>query len=1004
MFKHIIRWCIIILISFTLSEAANPTSTSALPIPTPSTIIDILSSDVQFSSFLQILQKNQLIPYINTLQNVTILAPVNLAFAGGLDHVSKDELKRYILNQKFRVGYMGQDSAVFESMYKVNNKSYPLVISPNFDTLEYEIDHVAAIVESDIYAKHQWSFIQAIDHQIPIKPSLCEVFLDNSTELNGYNISFVKGLFQLLFDTDYELDSKRDKRLKDIPTNCNEFLQNSNTALIPSDQMVQSSMSNLTMRYYSSLLHVLKSDRFSTTDEAVIEIKYDITKLLLNMLLGPVLSPNNITLGSYPSLDGAVKYNISSRGEHIIINNKLTSAYNASTVPLGDGVITVFDTEENESVPFFDVTGMSVIDMIPKKALFALHYSDFVKELEFRSLDHYIDGSSVNKTILLSLEQRDDVLDEDDMSILSFSNKDKLKYQIINEPINVTEKLSLSPVGTYYGLPETNTCSKSKIGGCYRLKVTSSINEMTGNITTTVNDNSVVVGGPYPMGNGSFAYILDDEIDTPQSFKHILADLLSNGNIPGHLDRILINQAECLKTLQYLKNFDLLSLPDNKQGYTAFLPCGINLIDGEEPIVPDLGGTWKSLGLVLNYLEQNPHIFKDVLKGIFAEDTIYSDFGLGLDANRTIVTNTMNGDTLNVSSVFFDGNYDHVFSVNGTTFHLPLDSDLIFNQGVVHIVNKLMLPTSFEISFLDLIKATEDDELLISFFDLIKQFPKLYDVLKLGDIEKLEFSMFVPTQDSLITYNITSSLPDLLQFLEAHLIPNTEVSKIFDCMFDTGFKNTSSVLPFDEFILTNNSKVSFSCKKSAHGKLVLDARSPSGDKVGHKVRIISHGCSQIHSHDGSNPCVFLIDRPLNLHWFDVNDGFLHLHLGFVSVGIGIILGLMFFCIVIFLVMFCLSGKSKSPPKNPFTPYEDSGYMGIGIDEEAHQFFDGGYETDDDMLHERDSLLPVGTQRMPPRAGSVNTDYKSTGIMSKPVSIKGAKGNTTLNRHRNLPEL
>ena len=51
--------------------------------------------------------------------------------------------------------------------------------------------------------------------------------------------------------------------------------------------------------------------------------------------------------------------------------------------------------------------------MIARKSLYALHYSNFVDELYFRSLGHLVDGSSQNQSIFLDVNQRDDVEDDD---------------------------------------------------------------------------------------------------------------------------------------------------------------------------------------------------------------------------------------------------------------------------------------------------------------------------------------------------------------------------------------------------------------------------------------------------------------------------------------------------------------------------------------------------------------------------------------------------------------
>ncbi|EGV61576.1 hypothetical protein PSN45_000254 [Yamadazyma tenuis] len=980
---------------------ANPTTISLVPSPTPSTIVDILSSDVQFSTFLRIAQREGLIPVLNSLQNVTLLAPVNSAFVDGPDHIDHNYLLRYIINQRFRVGYMEPKSAVFDTLYEMDNKTYTVSLSPNMETLEFEVDRVAAIVESDIYAKHQWSFIQALDHQLPLKPSLCDVFLDNSTNiLNGHNISFVKGLFQSLFKLEFStVDAlvKTDDRYKKIPQSCEIFLKNAGTFFVPTDEMVRRSMSTTLMRYYSSLYHVMHSSQFTTTDEAVLEIKYDLTNLLGSLAIDSKLMPANVSASKCQSINKAVKFNVTVDDDSVILNHKLRSNLNTSIV-FADAVMHLFDYAEGEGL-FFETLQVKVADMIPRKALFALHYSDFVKELKFRSLQYLINGSTTNQTLFLSPGQRDDVMEEDSFFIDSFSNKDGLKYQFVKQSINITEKVFNNNEQSYYGSAETNLCSKSRIGGCFRMKVSSSVDASNHEIITSINDDANVIEGPIEMGNNSFAYMVNGDIDTPQSFKHTLTDLLSNGNLPGHLQHIQINQAECLKTIQFLKAHDLLSFKDNKLGYTAFLPCGIPILDDSTAF--DRRGSWESLGLRLNYLEKNPKIFKKILRGIFVEGTIYSDFGLD-NLTQQINTTTLQGDSLIINNQFYDGDYNHLLRINGTLFHLPLNSDLLFNQGVIHIVSKLLLPSTFEVPFVGLIKATEDDTSWISFMDLIEKFPKLYDALVTDNPKDSNYSMLVPSSESMKLYNVSASLTNLFEFLDAHLIPNSELPKIFNCIYGNHDNQTFTE---DSDIHSNSSLLSFSCKQDSHGKLVFDVNDKSGAKTGHKLKILSHGCTSNDRTEGYSSCVFLIDKPINLKWFE-NDGFLHLHLGFISVGVGIILGLMFFSILLFMVMFCLSGKSDDTPKNPFEPYQEGGYMRISdLDEDPSHNYDGGYETDDDMLNERDHLIPQNSQKLFQRAGSLNaSDYGATKPRTIPRYTNGTQSTQALNRKRNLPEV
>lgn len=984
--------------------AKQADKTSIGPEPTPSTIVDILSSEVEFSYFLRILQKTEMIPVINSLQNVTLLAPVNLAFANHeLNHISHDELYRYIVDQRFRIGYMSKKPTIFNTLYEQDETPYPILVSPNFDTLQYEIDHIASVVESDIYAKHQWSFIQAIDSQLPVKPGICDVLLEEDSTLNGHNISFVKGLFKLLFQnqvdlvSDEDVDTERNK-YKDIPTNCQTYMANFSTVFIPTDDMIRSSMSNMTMRYYSALYHTFKGSKFSITDKAILEIKYDITKLLNNLLVSELVGPANITQKSYKSKDTTNKYHIESgeNGDILTLNGEISSSASGSNLVYADGVIHVFDKQHN--INFFDALNIEPTTINPRKALYALHYSSFVSELEFRSLGHLIDGTSENQTILLSYDQRDDISEdismikprESDVEIDSFSLKQRLLYQFINESFNVTDMLSQELSDSLYKLVDSALCSKSKIAGCYKLKVSSSYSHGL-LIESRINDDIKIVSEPFDIGNGSIAYFVNKAVETPRSLKHNLADLLSNGRLERHLEHILINQQECLKTIQYLNHFDLLNLKDNDMGYSIFLPCGIP--DNQFPLWGSAGGAWKSLGLLLNHFEKHPKVFKNIMKGLFVEGTFYSDFGLS-DSRQFIEARTLRGDSVNITNEFFDGDYNHLLKINLSLIPLPLNSDLLFNKGVVHVIGNLLFPNDFEISFTDLIRATEDNEQLLSFLDLIKEYPQLNKLLTLS-ADALEFSLFIPTQESLNTYNITKHADDLLELLEFHLLPNSELPKLFDCLHSSF--NTS-----DFTINSNSSQMSFTCKKDSKDKAILSINKADGEKTGHKLKILNQGCTRSVNSTHHGPCVFLIDKPIRPKWLYNDDGFLHVHLGIISVMLGIILGLILFSVLIMLIMFFLGGRGKKTlpldinGTGPFNNNKNSSFMGLGVGEDSGNVFDRGYETDDDMQNERERLLPHRTLGAPsPKPGR---NYGSTA----PLSIRGPQSNKALNRSRNLP--
>lgn len=154
-------------------------------------------------------------------------------------------------------------------------------------------------------------------------------------------------------------------------------------------------------------------------------------------------------------------------------------------------------------------------------------------------------------------------------------------------------------------------------------------------------------------------------------------------------------------------------------------------------------------------------------------------------------------------------------------------------------------------------------------------------------------------------------MKDLLRFIDFHLIPNSEVTKILDCISGEGYNNS--------VIKTNLSEGGLTCKhKPQTNKVMLQLHklntiSTVSYNKDQEVRLLSHGCTKKYqSGTDQLSCVFLIQKPLNLDWFENpknGDNFLHVHLGLVSVGVGVILGLIIFGGVMVGLMFCI-GKRK----------------------------------------------------------------------------------------------
>ncbi|KAM9940417.1 hypothetical protein OXX80_000134 [Metschnikowia pulcherrima] len=1007
-------------------------------LPSPMTIIDYLSSESQYSYFLRHIQRHGLVPKINKMANVTVFAPVNSAFVDS--ELAKDDtaenLLRYFAAQRFRVSYLNGTAVVLDSLYETKHsgpetRTFPLKVSserPKGPTGPFLVNDVAEIVEYDGYAKHQRSFIQAIDHLLPQAVSMCDMLMNNASEsmyINGHKVAFVKKVFQSAFATHKLPRGQRQ-------LSCNDFLANVSTLLLPTDTYIDTSMSDMEKRYFLTLHHGLENPDLYPTKEAVSELRNDALSFLSSLLLPDLVGGSNGTSGNNTHLStwskNTYKVSYDKSTNQITLNDKVQSVAGSTSLTFSDGLLHIFDfSRGNGTQPedFLEACNIEKVYMNPRKTLYAMHFSQLARELRFYKKGDLIGDTAENQTILVDASDRDDFFDdeelseaeafiegadvdlddilEDDLGASSFSNRQQIMYKFIDGCVNVPNLVSRD-TPRYHRLFDSKLCSRKRIDSCFKVKVSGVYHN---NKTKVFFNDRYEAEAPFMAANNNSIYILRTDFAVPASFKNVMAQLISDGTMREHLDHVTVDKSSCLQTLKYLERHDLLSLRENYHGYTAFLPCGRTLWDGTQRKSNKNYVSWNSLGLVLKYLESRPAEFAKVFRGNVLEDLIYSDFGLEDSRESFRYVKTLNGDVLNISETYQEGDYNHVISLNETAISIPLNSDVLFNQGVIHMTSKVLLPSNFQISLRDLIladHASSADQ--GSFITFIEKFPKLASAIQLDSASGSDYSLLMPTSESLRAFNITSDFNRLFEFLELHLISNTDAATLLTCMgipyFEPG--NSSHV------IQTNKTRGTFICHTNpSSGKTFLTLPKKQtlvgnlANDADHSVRIVNYGCSQQGSTNSS--CVFLLERPLDVAWLDPPDNFLHVHIGWISVGIGIVIGVILFGFCTTTVALCLSRAGQKKTQTPelesnFTPVGSS-YMPITSDEDVVPTdYDRGYETDVDMVRdEAASLLPKhGNVRAPARYDSTSP----LGVPSAPRKIKTSGVIENINRDRNLP--
>lgn len=132
------------------------------------TVVDILSQNVEFSTFLTLIQKGGYIPYLNELDNFTLWAPVNSAFV---------EDEQELLMGTFDIdNYIIRDCMVITSdignstQFLSENVKFPFFLSRSSPESAYV--NGIEIIEPDLLPNVQNATVQGISSLINNPPEI----------------------------------------------------------------------------------------------------------------------------------------------------------------------------------------------------------------------------------------------------------------------------------------------------------------------------------------------------------------------------------------------------------------------------------------------------------------------------------------------------------------------------------------------------------------------------------------------------------------------------------------------------------------------------------------------------------------------------------------------------------------------------------------------------------------------------------------------------------------
>ncbi|KAL3235150.1 Uncharacterized protein RNJ44_02938 [Nakaseomyces bracarensis] len=421
-------------------------------------VIDILSRNVEFSTFLSLVQKHGYVPYLNGLTDFTLWAPVNTAFVTDDEEVEVDfDIERYIIHDcMFLTQDIGNETLFFSS-----NFNAPLIIERDDDKV---LVNKREIVEADLLPTIQNATVHGIAGVLPRPPSFLNLIdQEHSKDLSLYK-SFVTSLFPHIHD---------------------DIIQNK-TILMVEDNSILENFNEIEINYLV--------DAFNGVKRVGKDIQQNWNKdrtILLNSLVLKDMVAGSIheEFLSYNLNGDLTLLDSENQGSTFIVNNSLKAS--KSNLIFDRGVAHIFEHfgKLNETISFN-----------AEKYLHGLNKSEFVRELYFRKLQQMI-TSNENVTIFISANGDDDI---------SGYTKPSLLYHFSEKKIWVEKEVedeASSPARIY----DSAFCSSNKrLGGhCQKFK----ISKKQGNYY--VNDKYQLISSKPDVIGNALIYTISKNLQLP---------------------------------------------------------------------------------------------------------------------------------------------------------------------------------------------------------------------------------------------------------------------------------------------------------------------------------------------------------------------------------------------------------------------------------------------------------------------------------------------------------
>ncbi|AQZ13012.1 YLR001C [Zygosaccharomyces parabailii] len=423
-------------------------------------VVDILSQNVEFSTFLRAIQRQGYIPYLNELQNYTLFAPVNSAFIEeGVE--SEIDIQNYLLHNTIL-----PSSDIDDGIHVISeNVKFPFILERTEDDL-VSINN-ATIVDPDLSPNFQKAIVHGIAGMLSTPPEVEKFLGQLEKEFNDFHFfnNFIRNMSPLA------------------------SLVLNRTLLLPSDANFRNFYSDVEINYIIDVFGSLQK-----LNGKMGHVWYtDRQRFFQNIILEDILGGFIENSTSSQNLNGkVVNFESNQDGSVISANGSISS--DLSNMLFSRGIAHAFNNLRIIS---------NVVQFNAEKYLHGLNCTNFVKELYFRNLQHLIlDGNlGENLTIFVPTMPADG---SDGFS------KPNLLYHFAGDEIRLDKEFAVTSSKASKMFESEYCDSNAKLGrNCQRIKITKDKNEYYINEKCKIGHKE-----PYQVGK-TLIYMISENLKLP---------------------------------------------------------------------------------------------------------------------------------------------------------------------------------------------------------------------------------------------------------------------------------------------------------------------------------------------------------------------------------------------------------------------------------------------------------------------------------------------------------